>query len=261
MPSLGLVANVYNEVNALPGWLEAHLPFFDDVRVYHAGPQGAFSDDGTIELLERWKVPVEFGSIDKGFGHTRTQAVLWSPCEYVMILDADERFRSVAPTLQCDGKPTPQVDVDWILQSYDFYGTNLPNWENVAKLGSGLRVTVTGVQDQGAALRRALESRPDAVATVRRHWHGVGLDRPTQDWRVHPDWQLRVVRRGMQYDTSTRMHERLLGAERVHRAENLYFDHHHFHFKRMEVEQRRHDIRIYDAIHKGERPPKWNELQ
>ncbi len=30
--TLGLVANVFNEVNALPGWLETHLPYFNDVR-------------------------------------------------------------------------------------------------------------------------------------------------------------------------------------------------------------------------------------
>lgn len=50
MTTIGLVANVYNEINALPGWLETHLPFFDDVRVLHAGPQGEYSYDGTIEL-------------------------------------------------------------------------------------------------------------------------------------------------------------------------------------------------------------------
>lgn len=49
--TIGLVANVYNEVNAITGWLETHTPFFDDVRVFHSGPGGAKSNDGTIEIF------------------------------------------------------------------------------------------------------------------------------------------------------------------------------------------------------------------
>ena len=55
--SLGVVANVYNEAFALPGWLEMACSFFDDVRIYHSGPGGKCSDDGTVELLERWHIP------------------------------------------------------------------------------------------------------------------------------------------------------------------------------------------------------------
>ena len=73
--TIGLVANVYNEANALPGWLECHLPYFDDVRIFHAGPGGARSDDGTMELLEKWHIPVAFGAIDDGFGAVRTAAM------------------------------------------------------------------------------------------------------------------------------------------------------------------------------------------
>ena len=107
--SIGLVANVYNEIHALPGWLETHLPFFDDVRVTHAGPQGARSTDGTIELLEKWGVPVDYDSIDDGFGAVRTRAVCRSPCDYVCILDADERFYSVHRIMVCTGESTPPI--------------------------------------------------------------------------------------------------------------------------------------------------------
>ena len=75
MTTIGLVANVYNEANALPGWLETHLPFFDDVRVVHAGPGGEWSNDGTIELLEKWRVPVRFCAIENGFGVVRSRAI------------------------------------------------------------------------------------------------------------------------------------------------------------------------------------------
>lgn len=261
MPSIGLVANVYNEANALPGWLETHLPFFDDVRVLHTGPQGAYSNDGTLEILKKWNIPVEFCAIDDGFGVVRTKAVHSSPCDYVMLLDADERFYPVHRHMSCSGDSTPQAEVDWILQSYDFRGVNLPNWENVAKLGNRLDVDIGETYNQGARLRGILaELQPDAVVTIRRHWHDLSLRRPTQNWHEHPDWQMRLMRNSpsIYFDPNTRMHERLMGAQKAYRADMssaLYFDHFHFTFKRMEYEQRAHDVRIYDAIHAGETPP------
>ena len=269
--TIGLVANIYNEARALPGWLECHLPFFDDVRVTHAGPRGEWSHDGTIELLTDWRVHVDFDSIDDGFGAVRSRAIRRSPCDWVMLLDADERFYPVLRKLRCSGQGTPQGEVDQILQSYDFRGVNLPNWENLGRLGSGLSTTVEGghgddTYNQGARLRELLVTNPylDAVCTVRRHWHDLAMRRPTQDWNVHPDWQMRLVRNceHVFFDPETRMHERLLGARNVHRTDLGYgpfFDHFHFHFKRMEVDQRRHDIAVYDAIHEGRKPPTWQE--
>lgn len=258
--TLGLVANIYNEVNALPGWLETHLPHFDDVRLWHAGPNGALSNDGTMDIISKWGVPLGIDSINDGFGVIRTRAIRSSPCDYVMILDADERFYANHRVLTCVGTDTPQAEADWILQSYDYSGVNLPNWENLAKLGAGLRIQRDNLYDQMAHLRNLLESeRPDAVCTVRRHWHDLAMTRPTQDWQINPDWQMRLVRNhpSIYFDPTTRMHERLVGAQKVVRAElplGPFFDHFHFHFKRMEPEQRRHDIAIYDAIHKGVAP-------
>ena len=263
--TIGLVANVFNEANALPGWLECHLPFFDDVRVLHAGPQGAFSNDGTIELLEKWRVPVVFGSIDDGFGAVRTKAIYSSSCDYVVILDADERFYRVHQEMVCEGESTPQAEVDWILQSYDFRGVNLPNWENVAKLGDKLRVSFGDTYDQGRYLRWILENeRPDVVVSARRHWHDFSFRRPTQNWHTDPDWQMRIVRRSpdIYFAPETRMHERLVGANRVFRADTTrgpFFDHFHFTFKHMEQRQRGHDLATYDAIHLGKIPPTWEE--
>ena len=266
--SVGLVANVYNEINALPGWLETHLPFFDDVHVLHAGPGGEYSTDGTLELLERWHVPVEFCAIDEGFGSVRTRAIHSSPCEWVMILDADERFFPVHRVLKCTGESTPHSEVDAILQTYDFHDlkTMIPNWENVARLGANLRVNIDEAYDQGARLREILASGLyDGIATVRRHWHDFSLRRPTQNWHTDPDWQLRLVRNdpSIGFDRNTRMHERLCGVQHIFHADMTrgpFFDHFHFTFKRMEIEQRAHDIKIYDAIHAGRRPPTRKEF-
>lgn len=266
-PTIGLVANVYNEACALPGWLEVHTPFFDDVRVLHAGPQGEYSTDGTIEVLERWRIPVEFCAIDEGFGVVRTRAIHSSPCDFVMLLDADERFYPVHRRLTCSGEATPQQEVDWILQSYDFRGVNLPNWENIGRLGDRLRVDIGEPYDQGARLREILHTEyPDAVCTIRRHWHDLSFRRPTQNWHTNPDWQMRLVRRDpdIHFDPGTRMHERLCGASRVVHADmdrGPFFDHYHFSFKRMEQEQRRHAIAVYDAIHAGKVPPTLGEFK
>ncbi len=271
MMTIGLVANVYNEARALPGWIETHIGFFDDVRVMHAGPGGEASNDGTMELLEKWKIPVVMDSIDDGFGAVRTRALRMSPCDWVMLLDADERFFPLHRILTCSGEATPQAEVDWILQSYDFRGVRLPNWENVAKLGERLHVEVGGIVDQGRRLREWLdEQKADAVCVSRRHWHDFSFRRPTQNWHTDPDWQMRIVRNipSIYFSPETRMHERLIGASHVLHplpgmleSSNLYFDHFHFTFKRMEQEQRAHDVAIYDSIHKGDRPPTWAEHQ
>ncbi len=273
MPTIGLVANIYNEINALPGWLETHLPYFDDVRVTHAGPQGSRSTDGTIELLEKWRVPIDFDSIDDGFGAVRTRTIRRSPCDYVMLLDADERFFPVHRVMVCTGRSTPPSEVDAILQTYDFRDLKAmhSNWENVGRLGADLRVAHpadfavqpidgTDVYDQGLRLRKILEQyRPDAVLAIRRHWHDFSFRKPTQNWHEVPDWQLRIVRNdsSIHFDPDKRMHEQLVGVKDVFRADPTrgpFMDHFHFTFKRMEPEQRAHDVRTYDAVHEGRVP-------
>jgi len=266
--TIGLVANVYNEINALPGWLETHLPYFDDVRILHSGPKGAYSNDGTIELLEKWKVPVQFCAIDDGFGVVRTKALRMSPCDYVMLLDADERFYPVHRVLQCSGESTPHSEVDAILQSYDFRDlkTMIPNWENIARLGAKLTVHIKETYDQGRYLRDILtDGQPDAVITKRRHWHDFSFKRPTQNWHNDSDWQMRLVKNDerIHFASDRRMHERLEGACNTYRADEVwgpYFDHFHFPMKRMEQWQRSHDVAIYNKIHAGEIPPTWEEF-
>ncbi len=263
--TIGLVANIYNEANALPGWLETHTPFFDDIRVYHAGPGGSWSNDGTMEILAKWNIPYERGSIDDGFGVVRTRAIHMSPCEWVMLLDCDERFYPLHRVLTCTGH-TPE-DRDQILQSYDFSGVNLPNWENLRQLGASLRVEAGQPYDQGLDLRAIIaHGNHDAIATIRRHWHGLGFQHPTQNWNTDPDWQLRLVRNtdSIYFLPNVRVHERLAGADRVFRSNverGPFFEHFHFHFKAQEVEQRRHDVAIYNAVHEGRQPPTLEQFK
>lgn len=270
MPSIGLVANMYQECNALPGWIETHLPFFDEIKVLHSGPGGTYSDDGTLEILKKWNIPVEFCSIDDGFGVVRTRALQMSTCSWTMLLDADERFYSLLPLLTCGGESTPHSEVDAILQTYDFRDlkTMIPNWENIARLGANLKVEVGPAYNQGELLRTILKEQPslDAIITVRRHWHDFSFKRPTQNWYTDPDWQMRLVKNhpSIYFDPAKRMHEQLVGTNNTYRATTFggpYFDHFHFTMKKMEQEQRAHDVEIYNSIHHGRKPPTQQEYK
>lgn len=268
--SIGVVANVYNEVNALPGWLECASQFFDDIRIFHAGPGGQASNDGTLEILEKWRIPVTFGSIDEGFGTVRTKTLRLCPCDWVMLLDADERFYAKHQVMTCAGENTPPDQEGQVFQDYDHRGLDmlLPNWENLIHLGSKLSVSFGEVYNQGAWLRDILEKQPelDAVKTCRRHWHDFSFKRPTQNWHVSPDWQMRLVKNkeSIRFSSDTRMHERLEGASNVYHANfthGPFFDHFHLAFKRMEMEQRRYDVAVYNAIHHGTKPPTFEEFK
>ncbi len=261
--TIGLVCNLYNEAHALPGCLETHAPFFDDIRVLHSGPGGAKSDDGTIEILESWRIPITYGSIDAGFGAVRTQALRLSPCDYVMLLDADERFYPLNQVMTCGGQSTPPDEVNVILQEYDHRDltTLIPNWENIDRLGAKLTVSYGDAYNQGAWLRSIIEHGDlDAVKTVRRHWHDFTFKRPTQNWHTDPDWQMRLVRNhdSIYFDPSIRMHERLVGASNVYQpnfTHGPFYDHMHLWFKRFAMEDRRYKVQCYNAIHHGQTMP------
>lgn len=266
--SLGAVANVYNEIHALPGWLENVTSWADHVSVYHAGPGGRWSDDGTVELLEKWKIPIHRGSIDDGFGIVRTATVRSSPCEWVMLLDADERFWPMAQVISCSGEGTPADEVGRILQEYDRPVSGAPpsNFENVHKLGANLTVSFGEAYNQIAWMRDFLQyGALDAVSTIRRHWHDFSWKRPTQNWHALPDYQTRIVRNvdGIGWDANVKMHEQLLGAPNRYQPNQThgpFFDHYHMHFKRLEPMQRAHAVAIYDAIHWGQPVPSREEF-
>ena len=242
MKTIGIVANVLNEIHALPGWIESAVLFADHVSVYHAGPGGAYSTDGTIELLEKWHIPITFGSIDEGFGTVRTKTVRTSPCEFVICLDADERFNALTTVLTCEGdSPVPDVS-NQVLQEYD---TPTPgvcpwNWENAGMLMPRIKVTPLDAYNQGAWLRDIIEKDIDAVISIRRQWRDFTMTNPSQNWRKQPDFQTRIVRNDPSIFWVNRMHESLRGAARVESpnfTHGPFFEHHHLFFKEMNPSQ------------------------
>lgn len=264
MPTITAACNFFQEANALPGWLESASAYFDDILLIHAGPGSKRSTDGSIEIAEKWGARLLFDAIDGGFGKIRTRLLRESRTDYVMILDADERFQRLAPVLECSGQPTPDDVVNAVLQSYDNRDPSAPpsNWENLKLLGLDLRVAEKGMYDQGRFLRDILEHQsPDVVCAIRRHWHDFTSKKPTQDWGKLPDLQWRIIRNDPKigFDPNKRMHEALGGFDPgkvyyPHQDMGPFYDHYHMHFKRMEPDQRREDVRIYDAISRGEAP-------
>jgi glycosyltransferase involved in cell wall biosynthesis len=236
--SIGMACNIYNDVNAVSGLLECASQFFDDICFYHAGPQGKYSDDGTIEVIEKWKARIVFGSIDDGFGIVRTAAVRACKSEWVMILDADERFWPNAPIFL----PHGQVDGNIHMQMFhDCY-------------------------DQGSLLRRIVRYPGiDAVKTIRRHWNDFSWKRPVQNWHTIPDIQMRIMRNVdyIHYRPEIRMHEQLIDSRNNAEPQSYtpegihgpFHDHYHCFFKPMERDQRAHDIAIFDSIHENVKPP------
>lgn len=286
--TIGIVANVYNEANALPGWLESATSFADWVGVMHAGPGGVKSDDGTLEILEKWRIPVEFCVIDDGFGVVRTKTLRMCPCDWIMLLDADERFHRLINIMTCSGESTPPEVVDALL--YDYSNPNYTkdgpkaqtvqpydssidftacpsNFENMKNLGAKLSVSKGDVYNQAGWLRGVLSNSEfplDAVKVVRRHWHDFTHQRPTQNWHTEPDYQMRLLRNheSIYFEQNTRMHERIVGVNHIYTPDfthGPFFDHYHCHFKMHEPEQRQYDVAVYGAIDQGRTPPTFME--
>jgi len=254
MPSITVACNFFNEVHALPGFIESASQWADHILMYNCGPRGEYSSDGSIEICEKWGVDLRFGSIDEGFGVVRTKLIQMGPCEWTAIMDADERIYRFAPRLLCRGTE---------LYPQERY----PEFVDMK-----LSVEVVGVYDQIATLRSLMRPEYDAIVTSRRHWQTWHFDRPSQNWHVEQDWQARILRNcaHVGYRPNIAMHEQLVDF-RTNSTPNWYqptpgnvevfHDHYHLPVKRMEPEQRQHDIAIYNQIHEGKPPPTLFEFR
>jgi hypothetical protein len=254
MTSIAACCNFFNEANALPGWLESASQWADHITLYETGPQGEHSTDGSIEIAQKWGVDLKFGSIDEGFGVVRTKMVTMCPTTWVVILDADERIYRTAPRLFCRGNE---------LYPQERY----PEFVDMA-----LSVETVGAYDQIALLKSQMRPEYDAIVTSRRHWQSWGHRSPSQNWQVIADWQARILRNcdHVRYRPNIAMHEQLYDSrtgqtpkwyQPEQEGQAVYFDHYHLAIKRMETEQRLHDVQIYNAIHEGRKPPTLAEFR
>lgn len=192
-----LAMNVYQDAIALRGALETGSRFFDQIFAVHSGPGGAYSTDGTIELLEQFGARIVYDDIDKGFGVIRSRALRECGCDWAAILDADERFFPDLEVLHCEGQ--------------DAWNPGLP----MPNLSVHVR---EGIVRQGELVRRLMEDpNLGAIRATRRHWFDFTMKKPCRNW-IHgdKDHQLRIVRNipEIGYKTDVKMHERLWDSRR-----------------------------------------------
>ena len=211
-----------------------------------APPEGG-NDDESIDIAKKWGARVEQDTIEEGFGALRTRCLRHSTCEWVMIMDADERIQWDAREMRCMG-----------MESWD--PENCPN--------PRLSVTYGRPYDFGLELRKVIGSchrendyaiQRNAIQFSRRHWFDFKGINPTQNWHNIPDWQLRCVRNLENIHYTRGMHEGIIDDKTggmplsvvfdPSQEAGFYLDHYHLWFKPMEKDQRQEDIAVYNRLH------------
>lgn len=243
-PSLCLCINFYNDAPALRGLLEVGARCFDHIFTINAGPGGAKSTDGSIELVESFGGTVVYDDIQQGFGRIRTRLLHDCGCEWGVILDADERIFPQMYVMTCEG---------------DEKYPDCPEPK--------LTVTVKAdVIDQMGHLRNLIwNPETMAVRATRRHWFDFAMKRPAQNWygpNGNRDHQLRIVRNHPEigYERDRVMHERLLDARtgkdpvfvRQDDHGGIFIDHFHLHFRRTQPGKKESNEANYARLSRGE---------
>jgi hypothetical protein len=250
--SLGLACNFFREPFALPGFLEmATSGFFDDVVMVSSPPSDAPPDDESIALVEKAGVRLVHTKIDSGYGVVRSRCIRESNAEWVLILDADERFAENPPLVRCHGTEgypqvkNPDLKVEMLNPSHP----------------------------QGTMLKDALRQSgsKNAYRLSRRHWFGAPGDftKPCQNWHLITDWQLRLVRNipFIFYDPTVKMHEKILDSRTWAEPSwgtgdehgGPFIDHHHFWAKKADPEGRKLAIQTYERLDKAGTENMWSK--
>lgn len=249
MNRVGTVCHFHNERHALGPWIEAAEKMFDEIVLVSSPMDGTPPDPETIKIAEASGHKLIYDTLSQGFGALRTRCIGYSSCDWVAILDADERVWPTAPDLGVTG-------------TEKFPAVKTPDL-SVSTYAEGMLV------DQHASLRR-LCNRADAedalaICLSRRHWFGAPgeWDKPCQNWHEgvgEPDWQLRLVKNSewLCYDPSVKIHERLVDTRTFADPKfvrctdgSLFIDHYSWHYKNLEPAQNAEDAKIYEALSPG----------
>ena len=244
---ISAVCHFHNERHALPGFIETAERMFDEIVLVSSPMDGTPADPETIAIAEASGHKLIHDTLSQGFGALRTRCIGYSSCEWVMILDADERVWTGPPRLQVTG-------------SGKFPETLTPD----------LHVTVQpGHVNQRENLRNLIghaeAEHALALCVSRRHWFGAPgeWDRPCQNWNPmggEADWQLRLLKNTpfLCYDPEVKMHERLLFTPTFAEPKfirvtdgSLCIDHYSWHYKSLEPEQNAEDAKIYEELTPG----------
>jgi hypothetical protein len=243
MPAtIALSVNVYQDALALRGLLETGSRYFDNIFVLHTGPGGQRSTDGTIELCESFGISPVFDDIDKGFGEIRSRLIHDCGCDWAMLLDADERFHPQLPVMICEGD-----------EHYPAHPT--PN----------LKVThKADIISQGAHVKNLIQNPATmALRATRRHWFDFTMKKPSQNWLINRDHQMRIVRNHPEigYVKERKMHEWLrdfrTGQDPVFVNQDEmggpFIDHYHLHFRKEQPGHKEFNEQNYSRLERGEK--------
>ena len=239
--SIAMCCNTHNDVGALRGLLETSSRFFDNLFVIDSGVNAVPSNDGTVELCEQFGATIVFDDIQKGFGVIRSRLIHDCGCTFAFILDSDERFIPQLPIIHCEGNehypehPKPNLSV--------FHKRDVCN--------------------QGQLLKDIIQDKNImAVRTTRTHRFDFDMKKPSQNWLLNQDHQLRIVRNvpDIGYVSNRKMHEQLIdsrtGQSPTYYAQDAYngpfHDHFHLHFRRTRPGYKEERERNYQRLENGE---------
>lgn len=253
MNRVGTVCHFHNERHALGPFIEAAEKMFDEI-VLVSSPMGSTPPDPeTIKIAEASGHKLIYDTLSQGFGALRTRCIAYSSCDWVAILDADERVWPTAPELGVTGtEKFPQTLEPKLMVINDGHHTD--QYDNLRKL-----------------CNRADAEDALAICLSRRHWFGAPGEwvRPCQNWHEgvgEPDWQLRLVKNSpwLCYDPTVKMHETLKDTRtwadpRFIRVTDgsLFIDHYAHHYRAMEPAQNTEDIATYEALAPGCTKDMW----
>jgi hypothetical protein len=250
---ISAVCHFHNERHALPGFIETAERMFDEIVLVSSPMDGTPADPETIAIAEASGHKLIHDTLSQGFGALRTRCIGYSSCEWVMILDADERVWPLAPILGVTG-------------TGKFPETLTPDLHVSNQTGAG------GNVNQREKLRHLIghaeAEQALAICVSRRHWFGAPgeWDRPCQNWHAEHDWQLRLLKNTpfLCYDPEVKMHERLIWTPTWAEPKfirvtdgSLYIDHYSHHYRAMEPEQNTEDIATYEALMPGCTKDMW----
>lgn len=240
MSSIALGINFHNDAAAMRGLLELGSSYFDNIYALDGSPDGRFSDDGSCELLESFGVKPILEDMNQGFGAIRTKLIHDCGCEWVMIMDCDERFHPTIQVMTCEGT--------------DRY----PN-----PLDPKLTVTKTpDLINQGAHVKNQIKN-PELMAMrfTRRHWFDFTMTKPAENWNLIWDHQLRCVRNHPKIHYTLHMHEAIIDDRTGKTPKFLeqdpiggpHLEHMHLFFRRTQPGHKEENEQRYARLSRGER--------
>lgn len=238
--TIALGINFHNDSQAMRGLLEQAVSYFDNIYALDASPSGKFSTDGSVELLNSFGVKPVLDDINKGFGYIRTKLIHDCGCDWVMIMDCDERFYPTINVMTCEGtdrypaQPEPNLIV-----------TKHPD-----------------IINQGAHLKNQIQN-PElmAIRATRRHWFDFTMTKPAENWMRVLDHQLRIVRNHAQIHYTLNVHERLVDDRTGNTPRfleqdplgGIFYDHFHLQFRKSQPGHKEHNEAQYQRLERGEK--------